>query len=195
MVRVMVRDDMICSTTVGTFVPTLVSGTPLFPGLCFGRLQRLGRWHDLLVPPGVDGYADQPLPRFSPVEHGTPLLRVRPRSGRRREKVKAAVKSMLHGGRTVRAELEGTLYHRPAPGAQPFVPEGGRVSAQDTIAVVEVMKTFTRIRAPFPGILRRWLVHDGGTVLHGTAMVIIDPEPAAAAYEEQERAAGGGRGG
>jgi biotin carboxyl carrier protein len=186
---------MICATTVGTFVPTLVSGTPLFPGLCFGRLQRLGRWHDLLVPPGIDGYAEQPLPRFSPVEHGTPLLRVRPRSGRRREKVKAAVKSMIHGGRAVRAELEGTLYHRPAPGAQPFVAEGSHVSAEDTIAVVEVMKTFTRIRAPFPGILRRWLVHDGGTVLLGTPLVIIDPEPSAAAWDGLGAARGDRRAG
>jgi len=167
---------MICSTTVGLFVPTLVPGTPLHAGLCFGRVLRLGRWHDLLIPQGVDGFADQPLERWTAIEYGTPLMRVRRRRGRKRAKVKAAVKSMIHGGRTIRAELEGTLYHRPAPGAQPFVPEGTRVSRHETIAVVEVMKTFTRIRAPISGVLKRWLVHDGGAILQGTPLAVIEPD-------------------
>jgi acetyl-CoA carboxylase biotin carboxyl carrier protein len=174
--RVMVRDDVICSTTVGIFVPTLVPGTPLHAGLTFGRLLRLGRWYDLHIPPGTDGYADQPLGRYSPVEYGTALMRIRRRTGRKRAKVKAAVKSMIHSGRTVRAELDGTLYHRPAPDAQPFATEGGRVSAHDTIAVVEVMKTFTRIRAPFSGVLERWLVRDGGNVYQGMPLAVIRPD-------------------
>ncbi len=176
MLRVMVRDDVICSTTVGIFVPTLVPGTPLHAGLTFGRLLRLGRWYDLHIPPGTDGYADQPLGRYSPVEYGTALMRIRRRTGRKRAKVKAAVKSMIHSGRTVRAELDGTLYHRPAPDAQPFATEGGRVSAHDTIAVVEVMKTFTRIRAPFSGVLERWLVRDGGNVYQGMPLAVIRPD-------------------
>ncbi len=178
MLRVMVRDDVICATTVGIFVPTLVPGTPLHPGLTFGRLQRLGRWYELRVPPGIDGFADQPLARYSPVEYGTALMRVRRRTGRKRAKVKAAVKSMIHSGRTVRAELDGTLYHRPAPGERPFVAVGSRVNAHDTIAVVEVMKTFTRIRAPFSGVLERWLVRDGSNVYQGMPLAVIKPEGA-----------------
>ncbi len=178
MLRVMVRDDVICATTVGVFVPTLVPGTPLIPGMVFGRFQRLGRWYDLHVPPGVDGYADQPLERYSNVEYGTALMRVRRRTGRKRAKVKAAVKSMIHGGRTVKAEMEGTLYRRPAPGAQPFVVEGSRVQANDTIGLVEVMKTFTRIRAPFSGVLERWLVRDGSNVFQGMPLAVIRPDGA-----------------
>ncbi len=176
MLRVMVRDDVICATTVGLFVPTLVPGTPLHPGLTFGRLLRLGRWHDLRVPPGVDGYADQPLGRYSPVEYGTALMRVRRRHGRKRAKVKAAVKSMIHSGRTVRAELDGTLYHRPTPDALPFVAVGSRVRAQETIALVEVMKTFTRIRAPSSGVLERWLVRDCSNVDQGMPLAVIKPD-------------------
>ncbi len=178
MLRVMVRDDVICATTVGVFVPTLVPGTPLHPGLVFGRLQRLGRWYDLRIPPGVDGFADQPLGRYSPVEYGTALMRVRRRHGRKRAKVKAAVRSMIHSGRTVKAELDGTLYHRPGPDAVPFVKEGSRVRAQDTIALVEVMKTFTRIRAPISGVLERWLVRDGANVYQGMPLVVIRPDDA-----------------
>ncbi len=184
MLRVMVRDDVICATTVGLFVPTLVPGTPLTPGMVFGRLQRLGRWHDLRVPRGVDGFADQPLERYSTVEYGTALMRVKRRTGRKRAKVKAAVKSMIHGGRTVRAEIEGTLYHRPAPGAQPFVREGATVQANDTIALVEVMKTFTRIRAPFSGVLERWLVRDGGNVYQGMPLAVIKPDEHATGEQE-----------
>ena len=176
MVRVMVRDDVICATTVGLFVPTLVPGTPLQPGLTFGRLLRLGRWYDLRVPQGVDGYADQPLARYSPVEYGTALMRVRRRTGRKRAKVKAAVKSIIHSGRTVRAELDGTLYHRPAPDTLPFVAVGARVRAHETIALVEVMKTFTRIRAPFSGVLEHWLVRDGSNVYQGMPLVVIKPD-------------------
>lgn len=176
MLRVMVRDHVICATTVGVFVPILVPGTPLHAGLTFGRLLRLGRWYDLRIPPGIDGFADQPLERYSAVEYGTALMRVKRRSGRKRAKVKAAVKSMIHSGRTVRAELDGTLYHRPAPDAQPFVSVGSRVHAHDTIALVEVMKTFTRIRAPISGVLERWLVRDGSNVFQGMPLVVIKPD-------------------
>jgi len=180
----MVRDDVICATTVGVFVPSLVPGTPLFAGLRFGRLRRLGRWHDLTIPAGVDGYADRPAAAYSSVEYGSPLLRIRRRRGKRRAKVKAAVKSMIHSGRTVRAEMEGTLYQRPSPADRPFASEGSRVRAHDTIAIVEVMKTFTRVRAPFSGVLKRWLVHDGASVLLGMPLAIIEPDPPPASRQK-----------
>jgi acetyl-CoA carboxylase biotin carboxyl carrier protein len=62
------------------------------------------------------------------------------------------------------------------PGTHPFAPEGSRVSAQDIIAVVEVMKTFTPIRAPFSGTIRRWLAADGEGVEPGADLVLVEPE-------------------
>ena len=176
MLRPLIRDGALCAPSVGVFVPTIEPGTPLRPGLCFGRLERLGRWHDLLVPPGVEGLADRAAPAWSAVDYGTPLLHLRRQTGLKRAAVRAAVRSVLGTARGVRSEVDGTLHHRPAPDAPPFAPAGSRVLADDTLALVEVMKTFTRVRAPFPGLLRRWLVHDGGTVHAGMMVAEIEPE-------------------
>jgi len=177
LLRPLIRNGAICSPSVGVFVPTVEPGTPVRPGLRFGRLERLGRWHDLFVPPGVEGLADRAAPAFSAVDYGTPLLHLRRQTGLRRAAVRAAVRSVLGGVQAVHAEVDGTLHHRPAPGAPPFAPPGVRVLQDDTLALVEVMKTFTRIRAPFGGVVRRWLVHDGGTIHAGMPLVEIEPEP------------------
>ena len=177
MLRPLIRDGALCAPSVGIFVPTIEPGTPVRPGLRFGRLERLGRWHDLLVPPGVEGLADRAAPAWSSVDYGTPILHLRRQGGLRRAAVRAAVRSVLGGIQPVRADLDGTLHHRPAPDAPPFAPSGAHVQPDDTIALVEVMKTFTRIRAPFGGVVRRWLVHDGGTIHAGMPLVEIEPDP------------------
>ncbi|MBN1334767.1 MAG: acetyl-CoA carboxylase biotin carboxyl carrier protein subunit [Deltaproteobacteria bacterium] len=175
--RPLIRNGALCAPSVGTFVPTLEPGTPVRPGLRFGRLEQLGSWHDLLVPPGVEGLVDRVAPAFSPVDYGTPILHLRRQTGLRRAAVRAAVRSVLGSAQPVRADMDGTLHHRPSPGAPPFAPPGARVLPEDTLALAEVMKTFTRIRAPFGGVVRRWLVHDGGTIHAGMVIVEIDPDP------------------
>ncbi len=177
MLRSLIRNGVLCAPTVGVFVPTVEPGTPLRPGQRFGRLERLGRWHDLTVPPGVEGLADRAAPAFSAVDYGTPLLHLRRQAGLRRAAVRAAVRSVLGGAQPVRTDVDGTLHHRPAPDAPPVAPPGARVRPDDTLALVEVMKTFTPVRSPFGGVVRRWLVHDGGTIHAGMPIVEIDPDP------------------
>jgi len=76
---------------------------------------------------------------------------------------------------TLRAPMEGTFYARPSPGAEPFVHEGGAVSAGQTVGLVEVMKTFTPIRAAGAGTLRRWRKQDGDAVQPGEIIGWLQP--------------------
>ena len=60
--------------------------------------------------------------------------------------------------------MPGTIYHRPAPGEPAFAEPGQPVAKLQTIALIEVMKTFTPIKAPQAGTLERWGVADGEAV-------------------------------
>lgn len=178
MLRAIVKNGSICSTTVGLFVPNLSLGSLLHRGQVFGKILRLGRWHDLVVPPDADGFeVEKLIPPYSTIEHGTSLIKIRRRTGHKRAVVKAAVKTMISSGHTITAELDGTFYRKPAPDAPAYVGEGMRVAANQTIALVEVMKTFSFIKAPFSGILKRWLVNDGEAIKQGMPLFVIEPDP------------------
>ena len=178
MLRTTVVDGELCSPTVGVFVSSVPEGTILHAGQVYGRLLRLNRWHLLKVPAEADGFETERIrSSFSEVEYGTSLIRIGRRSGRRRSAVKAAVKTMISSGKTITAELDGTLYHRPAPNERPYAAEGTWVRANDKLALVEVMKTFTQVRAPFSGILKKWLVRDGAPIKQGTPLFVIEPDP------------------
>ncbi|MCP4809826.1 MAG: hypothetical protein GY913_25410 [Proteobacteria bacterium] len=60
--------------------------------------------------------------------------------------------------------MAGTIYHRPAPGEPAFAEPGQPVKARQTLALIEVMKTFTQIQAPRAGVLARWGVGDGEAI-------------------------------
>ena len=170
----MIRDDALCAPTVGTFVPTVSRGDHLRPGQRFGRLRRVCRWKDVVVPPGVEGYAAELLPPYSPVEYGTVLLHLQAEGGCERRP-----EEPLDGDhRTVLSEVEGTLYQRPTPDGTPFAPQGARVRVHQIIALVEVMKTFTPIRSPISGVVRHWLVGDGSAIPLGAPLAEIIPDSA-----------------
>src|SRR5271169_5098349 len=64
----------------------------------------------------------------------------------------------LAQGETVRSPMVGTTYLKPQPEADPFVRVGDRVSAGQTLLVVEAMKTMNPIPAPRDGIVLAILV-------------------------------------
>ncbi|TVQ90155.1 MAG: hypothetical protein EA397_14235 [Deltaproteobacteria bacterium] len=75
----------------------------------------------------------------------------------------------------IRADTDGTLYLRPAPDKPPFAQVGDRLAPQATVGLVEVMKTFTPVRAPMAGELVRICVDDGGAVEAGAVLFWIRP--------------------
>ena len=79
-------------------------------------------------------------------------------------------------GQRVESPSVGLFWRAPSPGAPPFVEVGGRVSAGDTVAIVEVMKLMNHVAAPVDGVVTAILVENGASVEFGQPIVIVDPE-------------------
>jgi len=67
----------------------------------------------------------------------------------------------------------GTFYRSPSPGEKPFVEVGQRVKADDTVAVIEVMKLFNSIRAGVDGTVARIEAQNSALVEYNAPLVII----------------------
>ena len=74
----------------------------------------------------------------------------------------------------VMSPMVGTAYRAPDPSAPSFVEVGSRVSAGDTLLIIEAMKTMNQIPAPKAGTVTAILVEDGQPVEFGEPLVIID---------------------
>jgi acetyl-CoA carboxylase biotin carboxyl carrier protein len=70
--------------------------------------------------------------------------------------------------------MVGTAYLSPSPGADPFVKKGDRVSAGQTLMIIEAMKTMNPIAAPRSGVVLDILVTDAQPVEFGEALMIIE---------------------
>src|SRR5579863_3507225 len=63
----------------------------------------------------------------------------------------------VHPG-AVPSPMVGTAYWAPEPGAKPFIEVGARVSAGQTILIIEAMKTMNQIPSPRAGTVTQILV-------------------------------------
>lgn len=160
------------AATVGTWRPLVQVGAPLRPGQLVGHLVRLGQRLEVRVPAGMEGVARTLAPASAWVEHGTTLVSLRA------ETVAAmpaptpeepAPQDMV----VVRAATDGVIWLGPEPGAEVFAPEGRFLRPGDHLALVEVMKTFTPVRSPGPGVVGRVLAEDGQPVQAGQALFWI----------------------
>ncbi|MEC7949438.1 MAG: biotin/lipoyl-containing protein [Myxococcota bacterium] len=75
----------------------------------------------------------------------------------------------------IRAPMEGSFWGRASPDKPPMAPAGACVGADEGIALIEVMKTFTPIRSPAPGRVERWVVADGDGVRPGQVIGWLRP--------------------
>jgi biotin carboxyl carrier protein len=161
--------------TVGTWRPLIAAGTILVPGLKLGEIVRIDRTWPVTVPEGARGAARKVAPAgwvgwlSTIVEIGT---------------LDATIAEDTSGGSgavaedglvAVRAETDGTVYLRPDPASPPFAAVGAPVAAHATLALVEVMKTFSPIRAPFAGTLVRVTVENAASVEAGAAVFWLKP--------------------
>jgi acetyl-CoA carboxylase biotin carboxyl carrier protein len=74
----------------------------------------------------------------------------------------------------VPSPMVGTAYWAPEPGAKPFIEVGSKVSAGQTLLIIEAMKTMNQIPSPRAGIVTQILVEDGQPVEFGEPLVIIE---------------------
>jgi acetyl-CoA carboxylase biotin carboxyl carrier protein len=74
----------------------------------------------------------------------------------------------------VPSPMVGTAYWAPEPGAKPFIEVGAKVSAGQTLLIIEAMKTMNQIPSPRAGTVTQILVEDGQPVEFGEPLVIIE---------------------
>jgi len=85
----------------------------------------------------------------------------------------AATDLAKHPG-AVPSPMVGTAYWSPEPGAKPFIDVGSKVSAGQTLLIIEAMKTMNQIPSPRAGTVTQILVEDGQPVEFGEPLVIIE---------------------
>lgn len=78
---------------------------------------------------------------------------------------------------TINSPWVGIAYRRPRPDAPPFVTPGAVVEAGQTVALVEVMKTFLEVKATRSGIVHRILFDDESLVTEGQPLVEVIAKP------------------
>lgn len=74
----------------------------------------------------------------------------------------------------VTSPMVGTIYVSPEPGAAPFVKVGDKVSAGQTLFIVEAMKTMNPVAAPRDGTVAEILISDNQPVEYGEPLLILD---------------------
>lgn len=134
---------------VGLYRAAPAPGTFVGPDQALGVLEILGVTHHLLAPAGarglVVGGARGPARR--PVAFDDLLLTLDPQAAHA-DRTTAATPDApgIHDGAGVfRAPTSGRLYLRPGPGKPNFVTAGAVITHGQTLALIEVMKTFSRV--------------------------------------------------
>ena len=85
----------------------------------------------------------------------------------------AANDASKHPG-AVKSPMVGTAYLSPEPGKPVFVHTGDKVTAGQTLLIIEAMKTFNPIKAPKAGTIARILVENAQPVEFGEPLMIVE---------------------
>jgi acetyl-CoA carboxylase biotin carboxyl carrier protein len=136
-------------------------GMLLGPGSAIGTLVQLNRRFRLVLPDGAAGHVEDGVTRHrrTAVEHGQPLLALRPAALADDARGSAGASgagepggtSLAPGLRAIRAPTDGVFYRRSSPEAEPFVRVGQRLRRGEPVGLVEVMKTFNQVLYDVPG--------------------------------------------
>ena len=104
---------------------------------------------------------------------GAPLPATAPSgAGDGTEPVRAAPAPAL---KEIKSPMVGTFYAAPEPGAEPYLKVGARVSAGQTVCVIEAMKIMNEIEAEIAGVVREILADDAQPVEFGQVLFRVDP--------------------
>ncbi|MEE9385753.1 MAG: carboxyl transferase domain-containing protein [Nannocystaceae bacterium] len=179
----------VTSPGVGIWCNAPLPGTYLPRGSSLGLLEVLGRSFTLELPPDVGGIVidhganltgRSPVAREN-VDFGCVLLRLRASTpsldvGPNKEATEDEDEDEDAAALVFRSPSAGRLHRRPHPDSPPYVEEGGSVRRGDTVALIEVMKTFTRIIYQGNGLperasIVRVLVDDDADVQTGAVIL------------------------
>ncbi len=77
-------------------------------------------------------------------------------------------------GDAIKSPMVGVIYAAPEPGAAPYVSVGDTVSADQTLFLVEAMKTFNPVKAPRAGKVVQIMVADHDPVEYDQPLLILE---------------------
>ena len=75
----------------------------------------------------------------------------------------------------IKSPMVGTYYRAPEPGAEPYVIVGSRVSAGQTLCIIEAMKIMNEIESEVAGTVREIVVDDAQPVEFGQVLFRVEP--------------------
>jgi biotin carboxyl carrier protein len=74
----------------------------------------------------------------------------------------------------IRSPLPGTFYRRSKPEAPEYKKDGDAVQPNDTIGLIEVMKTFHEVPAGVAGKAITFLIEDADAVMAGQVVAEVE---------------------
>ncbi len=111
------------------------------------------------------------LPQAEPRDSARPAKSDSPRPAKRGSA--QGEEFIVHPG-TVTSPMVGTAYRAAEPGAPPFIEIGSKVTAGQTLLIIEAMKTMNQIPSPRAGTVVAILVEDGQPVEYGEPLAVIE---------------------
>lgn len=145
-------EQLLCSPNVGEIIALAQPGALLSPGDAFAKLSELGFVHELRVPPGAFGQVTVSLLQHEgrgsiAVQYDQPLLVLDPNLNADASLSQAAgTSTSTQGGLVFPSPSSGRFYQRPSPDRPPFIEVGQVIKRGQTVGLLEIMKTFTRIQ-------------------------------------------------
>ncbi|HEY8105955.1 MAG TPA: acetyl-CoA carboxylase biotin carboxyl carrier protein [Gemmatimonadales bacterium] len=79
------------------------------------------------------------------------------------------------GLKEIRSPMVGTFFRSPEPGADPYAQVGTRITAGQTVCIIEAMKIMNEIEAEIAGVVREVCVEDAQPVEYGQVLFRVDP--------------------
>lgn len=86
----------------------------------------------------------------------------------------AAAPNAPAAGDVIKSPMVGTVYLQTNPGAPVLVKPGDRVTAGQTLLIIEAMKTMNPIPAPRAGVVLEILVDDEQPVEFGEPLIVLE---------------------
>ena len=77
-------------------------------------------------------------------------------------------------GTIIKSPIVGTAYLAPEPGGKKFVEVGKKIKKEDTIMIVEAMKTMNHIPSNSDGTVKEVSVEDGQPIEFGQKLIILE---------------------
>ena len=73
----------------------------------------------------------------------------------------------------IKSTTIGTFYSSPSPNEESFICVGDKISKDQTVGIVEVMKMMNEVKSEFDGVVEEILINDKDTVEYGQDLVKI----------------------